>query len=561
MMSAAPTRYVVIGNGRLGRAMAAGLRASGAEVEGPITRRARIVTPSGAPGTTIVLFCVRDQDIVAATRRPDIPSDAVLGHCSASAAMDYLGDRDRFFAHPLMTFTGREVIDRDQSLFRGLACAYDGRGSRALPAALALIETLGMRGFRMEPERRTLYHAAASMASNFLVTLEGAAERLARECGIERSLLAPLVRVTVENWAASGFSGAITGPIAREERFTPFDQRMALIRTAPDLLPLWDALVDATCAALGLPPRAVAIKESTELSLSLSETPRPRRVVRTIEGVRAAVDHARDEGRAIAFVPTMGALHEGHLSLIRRAARGGAYVVVSVFVNPTQFNDPRDLEAYPRTLDADVDLAEGAGAELTFAPEVAEMYPHGFTASVEVSGVTEPLEGVARGSAHFRGVTTVVSKLFNIVRPDVAYFGQKDAQQALVIRRMVRDLDLPVHIEVCPTVRERDGLAMSSRNARLSPDARKRATALFDCLVEIRTAATTGVRAAGALLEAGHRVLRERGIVPADVEYLAIVDSSSLEPLSHLTTGREALVAIAARVGGVRLIDNMLVTP
>ncbi|MCW3017890.1 MAG: pantoate--beta-alanine ligase, partial [Solirubrobacterales bacterium] len=200
--------------------------------------------------------------------------------------------------------------------------------------------------------------------------------------------------------------------------------------------------------------------------------------VRTVAELRAALAPARREGRTIGLVPTMGALHDGHLSLVTRARAQCDLVVVSLFVNPAQFNERADLERYPRDERRDAELAVAAGADVLFAPSVEEVYPTGFSTTVEVLGVTERLEGAARGAAHFRGVSTVVTKLLCMALPDVAYFGQKDAQQVVVIRRLARDLNLPVRIEALPTVREHDGLAMSSRNALLSGDERARALAL-----------------------------------------------------------------------------------
>lgn len=286
---------------------------------------------------------------------------------------------------------------------------------------------------------------------------------------------------------------------------------------------------------------------------------RTMRVIRTVAEVRAAVTAARRDGKSIGLVPTMGAFHEGHLALMRRARADCGFVVVSLFVNPTQFNDPRDLDAYPRDEARDERLAAREGTDVLFAPAPTEVYPDGFSTSVEVSALAQPLEGAARGTAHFRGVATVVSKLFNMVRPDVAYFGQKDAQQALVIRRLARDLDFDLRVEVCPTVREEDGLAMSSRNVRLSGEARARATALYAALRAIVHAAAGGQRTVAKLMVSGHAVLDARGIERRDVDYLAIVDGETLAGIEQLEPGRRALVAIAAHVGGVRLIDNVVI--
>jgi len=257
-------------------------------------------------------------------------------------------------------------------------------------------------------------------------------------------------------------------------------------------------------------------------------------------------------------VPTMGYLHEGHLSLIRAARAECDLVVMSLFVNPTQFGPAEDLDRYPRDEERDLRLAAEAGADLVFAPTVEEVYPEGFATAVEVSGpLTEVLDGdpSRRGPEHFRGVTTVVAKLFNVVGPDVAYFGQKDAQQAVVIRRMVRDLDLPLRVEVLPTVREPDGLAMSSRNAYLEPADRERATALSRALAAAESGAKGGSLAGG--LDAARRELAGAGIEP---EYLEARDAETLEPVERLGD-RPVLVAVAARVGAARLIDNVLIHP
>jgi pantoate--beta-alanine ligase len=277
------------------------------------------------------------------------------------------------------------------------------------------------------------------------------------------------------------------------------------------------------------------------------------RIVRTVQGLRAVLAPARREDRAIGLVPTMGALHEGHLSLIRHARRQCDVVVVSLFVNPAQFNERADLDRYPRDAERDAELADAAGADLLFAPTVEEVYPAGFSTSVEVLGVSERLEGAARGSEHFRGVATVVTKLLCIALPDVAFFGQKDAQQVVVIRRLVSDLSLPVRIEALPTVREPDGLAMSSRNALLDPDERARALALPRALDAAAELAADGERSARALIEAARAAMAPYGVAP---EYLALVDPATLEPLDELAG--EALLALAARIGEVRLIDNTL---
>jgi len=280
--------------------------------------------------------------------------------------------------------------------------------------------------------------------------------------------------------------------------------------------------------------------------------------VRSRDELRAALAAARAEGRSIGLVPTMGYLHEGHLSLIRAARAECDLVVMSLFVNPTQFGPNDDLDRYPRDEERDLRLAAEAGADLVFAPPVEEVYAADASTAVEVSGpLTGVLDGDAgrRGPEHFRGVTTVVAKLFNLVGPAVAYFGQKDAQQAVVIRRMVRDLDFPVRVEVMPTVREADGLAMSSRNAYLEPADRERATALSRALAAAEGGARAGSLAEG--LDSARAELAAAGIEP---EYLEARDAETLEPVERLGE-RPVLVAVAARVGAARLIDNVLIDP
>jgi pantoate--beta-alanine ligase len=277
--------------------------------------------------------------------------------------------------------------------------------------------------------------------------------------------------------------------------------------------------------------------------------------VHTIAAVRDALREPRRQGRVIGLVPTMGALHDGHLALVRQARAECDEVVVSLFVNPTQFNDASDLDRYPRTEERDAQLASEAGANLLFAPPAHEIYPPGFSTSVQIAGpLTESLEGANRGPAHFHGVTTVVTKLFNIVQPDVAYFGRKDAQQGLVIRKLVRDLDLPVRIVLCPTVREPDGLAMSSRNVHLSDGDRRRALGLRRALDAAEATVAGGARSADAISRAARAALAECSIEP---EYLAIVDPQTLASVAAVD--RDVLVAVAADVGGTRLIDNTLI--
>ena len=279
------------------------------------------------------------------------------------------------------------------------------------------------------------------------------------------------------------------------------------------------------------------------------------KVIRRVAELRSLLDEHRQDSRSIGFVPTMGYFHEGHRSLMRRARDASDIVVVSLFVNPTQFNDPADLEKYPRDESNDFGIASEEGVDVMFAPRPEEIYPTGFSTTVSLKGVSEPLEGESRGASHFAGVATVVAKLFNIVQPTSAFFGQKDAQQALVIRRMTRDLDFRVRIEVCPTIRESDGLAMSSRNVQLDATARQQARSLSAALFAAEKAVANGARDAASVLAAAQEVLGHSGVTP---QYLALVSTDTLQPVTEIKG--EALLAVAAFIGGVRLIDNTILT-
>ena len=263
---------------------------------------------------------------------------------------------------------------------------------------------------------------------------------------------------------------------------------------------------------------------------------------------------ARAEGRPAGFVPTMGALHAGHMSLVRAATAECRPVIASIFVNPTQFGPNEDFRKYPRTMETDRKQLEEAGVDYLFAPEATEMYPPGFHTWVNVEGLSDRLEGRSR-PGHFRGVTTVVLKLLEIVQPQKAFFGRKDAQQARVIQQMVRDLHLDTEIIVCPIVREADGLAMSSRNAYLNPEQRRAATALYRALECAQRAIERGERDALRLIAAMREVIRAEPLV--DPDYIEVVDAETLEPMTRLRGA--CLALLAARIGKTRLIDNLLI--
>lgn len=314
-------------------------------------------------------------------------------------------------------------------------------------------------------------------------------------------------------------------------------------------------------------------------------------IVRTIRELRECLQPARVARERIGLVPTMGAFHDGHLHLMHTARDECGFSAVSLFVNPTQFGDASDLAAYPSDLARDSVLAREVGIDVMFAPPASEMYPRGFDTVVEVGAAARVLEGAARGVDHFRGVATVVNKLLNIVQPHVAYFGQKDFQQSVVIRQLVRDLDIPVEIAVCPTIREPDGLAMSSRNVRLSSGARAQAATLFKALRAAQQACQEGEPDAARLQQIAREVLNTTGIANDSIDYLAVVDAMTLADVAsvhsagdHETTvgdrdrdgdrngdrdgvgmsvqdashPRRAVMAVAAWIDGVRLIDNVV---
>ena len=276
-------------------------------------------------------------------------------------------------------------------------------------------------------------------------------------------------------------------------------------------------------------------------------------ILKTIDQVREAVQNARAESKKIGFVPTMGALHQGHVSLMETAKAKCDFVIVSIFVNPTQFGPGEDLDKYPRNLEGDAEKCQQAGVDVIFAPEVCQMYPDKLISWVEVEGPTANLCGRSR-QGHFRGVTTVCAKLFNIVLPDIAFFGQKDAQQTIVIKRMVKDLNIPLTIEVCPTIREKSGLAISSRNKYLSQDEKEQAALIYASLRKCEQLVKEGATSSEKLIEAIIAKLAESPCIK--VEYISIVDTDTVEDVNRIT--EHALVAIAVKLGNTRLIDNII---
>ncbi len=274
-----------------------------------------------------------------------------------------------------------------------------------------------------------------------------------------------------------------------------------------------------------------------------------------ISEIKTEINRQRAEGKSIGFIPTMGFLHEGHLSLVRESLQKTDCTVVSIFVNPTQFGPQEDFKEYPRDLERDEDILEKEGVEVVFVPDQNEMYPQGYKTFVEVQDLQDKLCGISR-PGHFKGVCTVVLKLFQIVGPDIAFFGQKDAQQALILKRMVRDLNLSVDIDVLPIVREADGLALSSRNVYLNTEERKAALCLIKSLKKVEQMIDEGERESNRIIQTMQQVINSEPL--ARVDYLEIVDLDNLDPLVKIEG--EALVALAVSIGKIRLIDNMIVT-
>lgn len=456
----------------------------------------------------LVLLCVPDRAIAEIAR--GIAPGPWIAHVSGATPLAALDPHEpRFGMHPLQSFSklrGPEQLDRAWA-----AVTSETDAARALGFWLA--ETLGLRPFELDDKSRAAYHAGAAVASNYLVTLRHAAGSLLEAADAPPEALDPLMRGVIDN----GFE--LTGPIARGDWET-VESHLATIRDQrPELEELYLVLAEATAAIAG--------RKLPSYKLSQGALGGSPQVCRAIPEIRVELEHRRSG--SVGLVPTMGSLHEGHLSLLRAARAECDTVVMSLFVNPAQFGDPADLGRYPRDEAQDIALAEEIGVDLVFAPSAEEMYPEGFQTWVDVTELGSILEGEFR-PGHFRGVATVVLKLISIARPSRVYFGQKDAQQAEVIRRMIRDLALGVELRVLPTVRDADGLALSSRNALLSAEERQRALALS------RALATRDPVAARRLLA------ESNGLA---VDYIEI---AGFDP---------PVLAGAVRVGSTRLIDNV----
>src|SRR5919106_332328 len=488
---------VVGAEGRVGSTVSARLAERGVRLDGD------------APD--LVLLCVPDRAIAEVSA--EIEPGPWVAHVSGATPLSALEPHGRRFGmHPLQSFSktrGPEQLD-------GAWAAVSAETEEARTVGFRLAEILGLRPFALEAAGRAAYHAGAAVASNYLVTLRQAAGSLLEAAGAPPDALDPLMRGVIEN----GFE--LTGPIARGDWETVTRHLAAIREHRPELEDLYLVLAQATATIAGgeLPRTLSGSEPQGPVSVS-------REVCRPVAGVGAVLAGRRPG--SVGLVPTMGSLHAGHLSLLRAARDECDTVVMSLFVNPAQFTAESDLRDYPRDEARDLEVAGEAGVDVVFAPSPEEIYPPGFQTWVEVTELGSILEGEHR-PGHFRGVATVVLKLLSIVRPTHVYFGQKDAQQAEVVRRLISDLALDVELRVLPTVRDPDGLALSSRNALLTPEHRRRALALP------RALSTRDPAAARAVLA------ESNGVV---VDYVELAD---FDP---------PVLAGAIRVGSTRLIDNV----
>jgi pantoate--beta-alanine ligase len=590
----------VVGAGRVGAVLGNALRAVGHAVVGASGASPTTVERIGAmlPGVPVleVQAVVERAEVVLLTVPDDVLADLVRGlaalgawrpgqvvvHTAGRYGVDVLEPARAAGAipmaiHPAMTFTGTSL-----DLARLVGCPFAVTAAPAvLPIAQALVIELGGEPVVLAEEARGLYHAALTHGANHLVTLTAQAERVLSSIGIEEpgKLAGPVLTAALDGSLRGGEAG-LTGPVVRGDAGTVAEHLRALAALAArderlvDVPPTYVALARATVQrSLALrrlsPAQAEALLDVLRAGGSAadvrpgptpspaSSAPAPPALARTRGELTASL--AALPGRR-AVVMTMGALHEGHLELVRQAREHADIVVVTIFVNPLQFGAGEDLDRYPRRLDADLAALAGVGVDLVFAPDADVVYPDGPPlVRVSAGPLGEVWEGAVR-PGHFDGVLTVVHKLLGLVQPDVALFGQKDAQQLALVRRMVRDLDLPVEIVAVPVQRDPDGLALSSRNVYLSSQERRDALALSRAL-------RAGVAAAAAgggppeVLAAARAVLEEvaeyrPGAVVVD--YITLINPDSLDELGPGYRGR-ALLAVAARVGGTRLIDNALV--
>ncbi len=524
-----------------------------------------------ARGVDVLVIATPDSAIGEVAGHVEPAPGTVVVHLSGALGLDVLAPHPRRASlHPLVPLPSAEV--GRVRLRSGITFAVAGD-----PVARQLAGLLDGSVVVVEDEHRAAYHAAACIASNHLVALMGQVERVAASAGLDLDAFLGLARAALTDVTELGPARALTGPAARGDDTTlerhrhtldaaeipGYDAGVALARRLASDRPPSDPPATISVPRVPSAPRPARVVPGAPRPATVGSAGRRARrsrrdrAVRVVTGAQefsALLDTERALGRSVGLVPTMGALHAGHRSLIERAAAECDVVAVTVFVNPLQFDDAADLAAYPRDLDTDVALARSAGASMVFAPPVEEMYgahPARIVSTVHVGGVSEGLEGASR-PGHFDGVSTVVAKLFALSGRCRAYFGEKDFQQLAVVRRMVGDLSIPVTIVGCATVREVDGLALSSRNTRLSARERTAALALHRALVAGRRCVERGVRDPVRVTAAMTAVLVAERLVTPD--YAVVVDPDTLQCPTELSG--EVRLLVAARVGAVRLIDN-----
>src|SRR5438132_7545675 len=481
----------VIGPGRAGTSLARALAEAGWRVLPPLGRGDDV--RAAGSGVDLLVIATPDDVIAEVAASVEPVEHTVVAHLAGSVGLEVLAPHHRRAAiHPLVSLPDADTGAR--ALRAGAWFAVTGD-----ELALRVVRDLDGRGLPVADRDRSAYHAAACIASNHLVALLGQVERVAASAGVPLDAFLDLVRTTVDNVATLGPAAALTGPGARGDWAT-VDRHLATLD--PSERRAYEVMAAAARRLSGTTrPTDVVGRRTVD---------RPVAVIDRVDAFRKELEAARAAGRrTVGFVPTMGYLHEGHASLVRRAAAECDVVAVSVFVNPLQFAPTEDLGAYPRDLERDVALAEASGAHLVLSPSTEEMYPEPMATSVSVPSVSEGLDGALRPT-HFAGVATVVTKLLALAGPCRAYFGEKDYQQLAVVRRLVRDLSLPVEVVGVPTVREPDGLAMSSRNVYLTREERVAATVLHRALEEGARLVEGGARDAAAVRD------RMRAVVEAE---------------------------------------------
>ena len=571
-------RVAVIGPGRLGTLVAVGLRRAGyriAAVAGgtDMSRQMFADTLGGVhtyanvadavASAELVVLAVPDRALEPLVRELAL-ADVFGGahqvvHLSGSYGSDILALAAHAGAqvaacHPALSVP-QIVTDPDVLVNAAWAVTADPADQAF---AIALVEDLGGNPFVVAEDRRVLYHAALTLASNATAAALVTARRLLHAAGVDtpEMFLTDLAIASVRHAVRDGVAG-VSGPVVRGDLGTLQRHKDAIRLDVADVAPAYDAFTAATVQTV------VAANPGVDAALLLAHVGAPVRptqpqIVTTRSELFALLGPFKRAAQKVVLVPTMGALHDGHLALVRQARRHGDVVVVSIFVNPTQFDNPAYLDAYPRTVDEDVQKLAGLGPDapsFVFIPDGNEVYPSGAPrTSVTVAGLTDTLCGAHR-PGHFAGVATVVTKLFSLTGCDVALFGQKDFQQTAVIRQLVHDLNLPVSVIVAPTVRDADGLALSSRNVRLSASARSQALALPRALAVAATTARShrdGVPV-DVCLSAAKAVLDASAVA---LDYLSAVDPVTLEPVTG--SQKRVLLAVAGHVGAVRLIDNVV---